>query len=154
MKPSLITLLLSLFLASCGNNQHENQNSTQKPEIEGTWKLISGTLIEKGDTTITDYTKNLSFIKIINKSHFAFLKHDLSKGKDTTATYDSGGGTYTLKGNNYTEILEYCSAREWEGNTFNFTVSFKNDTLTQSGVEVVKSASVNRINIEKYVRLN
>jgi hypothetical protein len=53
----------------------------------------------------------------------------------------------------YTEHLEYCSAREWEGNDFAFTIHIRNDTLTQSGIEKVESAGVNRINIEKYVRV-
>jgi hypothetical protein len=53
----------------------------------------------------------------------------------------------------YTEHLEYCSAREWEGNDFSFQIDIKNDTLIQSGVEKVESAGVNRINIEKYIRV-
>ena len=118
-----------------------------------TWQLISGTTIEKGDTTITYYTKNLSFIKIINDTHFAFLKHDLSKGKDSSAPFGAGGGRYSLKDSLYTEHLEYCSDREWEGNDFTFTLTIKNDTLIQSGIEKVENAGVNRLNIEKYIKL-
>jgi len=80
------------------------------------------------------------------------LQHDLNKGKDSTAVFAAGGGSYTIKDSLYTEQLEYCSARNWEGNDFPFTVQIKNDTLIQSGVEKVESAGVNRINIEKYVR--
>ncbi len=123
-----------------------------QPSIQGTWKLISGTLIEKGDTTTTLYTGNRSFIKIINATHFAFLEHDLKKGTDSTASFTAGGGRYTLKGKAYTEHLEYCNARNWEGNTFHFTVEIRNDTLIQSGREVVESAGVDRTNIEKYLR--
>ncbi len=97
--------------------------------ITGTWKLITGTLIEKGDTVITDYTKKISFIKIINNTHFAFLQHDLNKGKDSVPVFTSGGGAYSLKDSMYTEYLEYCTAREWEGNDFSFTISLRNDTL-------------------------
>lgn len=121
--------------------------------IAGTWKLITGTLIEKSDTVVTDYTKNISFIKIINDTHFAFLQHDLNKGKDSLAAFGSGGGSYSLIDSSYTEHLEYCSDREWEGNDFTFTVTIKNDTLIQSGIEKVESEGINRINIEKYVRL-
>ena len=119
----------------------------------GTWKLLTGTLIEKKDTTVTDYTKNTSFIKIINDSHFAFLQHDLKKGKDTAAVFVAGGGAYTLKGNQYTEHLQYCSAREWEGNDFTFTISINNDTLTSKGVEKVQGTGIDRINIERYVKM-
>ncbi len=154
MKNAFVLIAFCTIFISC-KQQPETANSTTGPkEIEGTWKLISGTLIEKGDTTITYYDKNLSFIKIINNSHFAFLKHDLKQGKDpATAAYDSGGGSYTLKDSTYTENLEYCTAREWEGHTFKFTLNFNKDTLIQSGIEVVESEGINRMNIEKYVRL-
>lgn len=121
--------------------------------IIGTWKLISGTTIDKNDTTVTLYKDNLSFIKIINDTHFAFLTHDLKKGKDSTASFGSGGGKYSLVDNSYTEHLEYCSDRDWEGNDFTFTISIRNDTLIQTGVEKVEAAGVNRLNIEKYVRM-
>lgn len=144
-------LLFCAFLVSC-SNETSTDNSIQK-KIIGTWKLISGTLIEKGDTTITDYTKNTSFIKILNDSHFAFLQHDLKKGKDSAAVFVAGGGRYSLKDSSYTEHLEYCSAREWEGNDFPFTLTITNDTLVIRGIEKVENDGVNRINIEKYTRL-
>jgi hypothetical protein len=152
MKTRYAFFLIPFTLFSCMAQQNV-EKPAQLP-LTGTWKLITGTLIEKGDTTVTDYTKNLSFIKIINKDHFAFLQHDLNKGKDTSkAVYVSGGGAYSLKDSSYTEHLEYCSDRQWEGNDFNFTITIKNDTLTQKGIEKVESAGVNRVNIERYVRM-
>lgn len=149
MKPIITLLFVLTCLMSC---QKETSSDTPKSMV-GTWKLITGITIEKGDTVVTDYTKNTSFIKIINETHFAFLQHDLSKGKDSTAVFSAGGGSYSLKDSLYSEHLEYCSAREWEGNDFNFTVTLKNDTLTQQGIEKVEKAGINRINIEKYVRV-
>ncbi|MCW3088067.1 MAG: hypothetical protein JWQ78_1453 [Sediminibacterium sp.] len=128
-------------------------SETTKTSLSGTWQLFSGTLIEKGDTVVTDYTKKISFIKIINDTHFAFLQHDLAKGKDSGAVFVAGGGRYSFRDSTYTEHLEYCSAREWEGNDFSFTVTIRNDTLIQHGVEKLEGAGVNRINIEKYVRV-
>jgi len=58
-----------------------------------------------------------------------------------------------LVDSSYTEHLEFCSAREWENNDFHFTISIRNDTLIQTGIEKVESAGVNRLNIEKYVRV-
>ncbi len=142
----------SIFFA-CNSDQQQPTSTTESKPIVGTWKLLQGTLIEKGDTVITDYTKNVSFIKIINETHFAFMQHDLSKGKDTPAVFSSGGGGYTLKDSTYTEHLEYCTAREWEGHDFSFTVTINNDTLVQSGVEKIENLGVNRVNIEKYVRV-
>jgi hypothetical protein len=154
-------LLISVFILSCGTSSQEDTATAKQenpPEkitnpIQGTWKLLTGTLIEKGDTTVTDYTKDQSFIKIINDSYFAFLLHDLTKGKQPKPVFTAGGGMYYLKDSLYTEHLQYCNDRQWEGNDFTFVVTIKNDTLVQRGVEKVKAANVDRVNIEKYVRV-
>jgi hypothetical protein len=153
LKTTTVYLSLVVVLVSCNASDTNQRSKSIRNPITGTWKLLTGTLIEKGDTTVTDFTKNLSFIKIINDSHFAFLQHDLTKGKDSAASFVAGGGRYSLKDSSYTEHLEYCTARDWEGTDFNFTININNDTLTQSGIEKVEQAGVNRINIEKYVRV-
>ncbi len=142
-------LIASLF----GCNSKQEPIEKIKLPISGTWKLLSGTLIERGDTIITDYTKSVSFIKIINQTYFSFLKHDLNKGKISTAIFEAGGGTYSLIDSTYTENLDYCSAREWEGNTFTFTITIHNDTLIQQGIEKIEKSGINRMNIEKYIRI-
>lgn len=146
-------ILLSIVLLSCGAETNEAASKPESKSVTGTWKLLSGMVIEKGDTTVTDYTKNVSFIKIINDTHFSFLQHDLKKGKDSAAVFVAGGGRYSLTDSAYTEHLEYCSAREWEGNDFTFAVTLKGDTLVQRGIEKVKAAGVNRINSETYIRV-
>ena len=48
--------LLSLFvlgLAACENKDHGHSHAPAPSPIVGTWKLLTGTLIEKGDTVIT-----------------------------------------------------------------------------------------------------
>lgn len=146
-------IILCLASASCQVKTKVDASENASLPLAGTWKLISGTTIDSTDTVVTNYTKGQSFIKIINNSHFAFLQHDLQKGKDSAASFSAGGGHYSLKDSLYTEHLEYCSAREWEGNHFDFVVSIHNDTLVQKGVEKVDKIGVNRINIEKYVRM-
>lgn len=141
------TLIIILFYISCTPNKPSSP-------IMGTWRLLSGTVIEKKDTTVTDYTKGREFIKIINDTHFSFLGHDGNKGKDSaTAFFTAGGGTYTLKDSAYTEHLEYCNDRQWENNNFSFTISIHNDTLIQKGIEKVEGTGIDRLNIEKYVRV-
>lgn len=154
MKKHYVLFSILAITASCSEETKNDPEISATTPIEGTWKLLTGTIIEKGDTTITDYTKNKSFIKIINDSHFAFLLHDLSKGKDSSsAEFSAGGGSYSLAGNNYTEHLEYCNAREWEGHDFSFTITISGDTLIQSGVEKIEAQGINRINAEKYIRV-
>jgi hypothetical protein len=146
MRVTVCFISTLIFIFSC-------ESKKASVPLIGTWQLFSATLIEKGDTTLTDYTIDKKFIKIINDSHFSFISHDLNKGKDSLATFSAGAGTYKLVDSSYTEHLEFCSAREWENNDFHFTVSIRNDTLIQTGIEKVVSAGVDRLNIEKYVRV-
>jgi hypothetical protein len=141
-------LFLLVFATSCNVKKIESPRP-----IQGTWKLLSGTLIEKGDTTITIYSDSLEMIKVINQTHFAFLNHDTRKGKDAKAVFVAGGGEYDLVDDQYTEHLEYCSDRQWEGHDFKFTVAIENDTLVQTGREEIKDIGLDRLNIEKYIRV-
>ena len=152
MKQRLAFILIASILLSCHSSNQQKQPAKTSIPLEGTWQLISGTTIIKNDTTVTDYTRDQKMIKIINATHFAFLKHDLTHGKDS-AIYESGAGKYTLEGNQYTEHLDFCNAREWEGHNFQFTVTISNDTLLQTGIEKLENLGVNRLIIEKYARV-
>ncbi len=143
-------MMCTVLLFSC-NSEKEPQKAAPF-SIKGTWKLIGATTIQQGSTKTDDLTGK-EMIKIINDSHFSFLNHDVNKGKDSTAYFMSGGGRYTLVGNQYTEYLDYCSAREWEANKFDFTVEIKGDTLVQTGIEKVEEAGVDRKIIETYLKV-
>jgi hypothetical protein len=147
-------LFLCTAIISCESKQSADKPAQMVNPMIGTWSLISGTTIQGKDTTVTDYTKDRKFLKIINETHFAFVGHDLIKGKDSAkAFYTSGAGTYTLKDSSYTEHLQFCNDRVWEGNDFSFIIEIRNDTLTQTGVEKVEKINVNRLNLERYVRV-
>ena len=104
-----IFIVAVAFLSSCGSvPEHEDAKQATLP-LAGTWQLISGTTIENKDTTVTDYTKDKSFIKIINDTHFSFLSHDLNKGKTAPALFSAGGGAYSLNGDEYTEHLNIAA---------------------------------------------
>lgn len=150
-----VTMLLSCNTSTSNTDPKQAEVKQDSLPIFGTWKLLTGTLIDnvKGDTVVTDYTKTLSQIKIINGDHFAFLGHNLDKSKTGPTDFSAGGGHYTLVGDQYTEFLEYCNDRQWENNTFMFTITVQNDTFTQKGIEKIDSIKVNRFNIEKYVRV-
>jgi len=148
MKSNLLSLAILPLLFSCQSHPY----SVGPIRLNGTWQLVSGTTITKGVSSFTDYTKESNMIKIINDSHFAFLKHDLHPAKDSSNHFDAGGGSYTLIGDQYTEHLDYYSDRNWEGKPFTFTVTISNDTLIQRGLEKVEKEGIDREIIEKYVR--
>jgi hypothetical protein len=152
MKVLTVAAFILLALTACETKQNTDKPAPPVNPMIGTWELVSGTTIQGKDTTFTDYTKNRKFLKIIDATHFSFVGHDLSKGKDSAAFYTSGAGTYTLADSTYTEHLQFCSDRAWEGNDFTFTVSIRNDSLTQTGIEKIEKINVNRLNIERYVR--
>ncbi len=141
--------LAMLSLAAC-NGQAEKKKE-QSLNIQGTWQLVSATTTQNGKSEVTDYTRKLKMIKMFNDTHFAFLKHSVNP-KDT-AGFDAGGGTFVLDKDNYTEHLEYYKNKNWEGNTFNFKLSIKQDTLIQQGVEKVEGEGVDRVIVEKYVKV-
>ena len=136
-----------LLLSSC-----QNKNLEEKININGTWQLISAETIEK-DSTFSTFNPKNKMIKIINDNHFAFFNHDLNKGQKSDSLFFGGGGKYTLVDSTYTEYLEFFNNRDWENNKFSFTVKVSNDTLTQKGVEKIENLGINRIIIEKYIRL-
>jgi hypothetical protein len=137
-----------LALVSCSTKNEKTNES--KSAVEGTWRLLSATTIENGKTKVIDFSRDLKMLKIINGTHFSFLKHSL-KPKDSSS-FDAGGGRYTFAGDDYTEQLDFYKDKNWEGKTFKFKVTFNGDTLIQKGVEKVEEAKVDRIIIEKYLK--
>lgn len=153
MKFCITCSLICCLFISCESKQGTDKPTAPVNPMIGTWELVSGTTIQGKDTTTTDYTKNKKFLKVINATHFSFVGHDLNKGKDSLAFYTSGAGTYSFKDSTYTEHLQYCNDRAWEGNDFTFTVVIRNDSLTQTGIEKLEKINVNRLNIERYVKV-
>jgi hypothetical protein len=145
MKPFFGIIALLFVFCAC-----EKQSTSS---LEGTWQLISATSTEK-DSTFSTFNPKVKMIKIINDSHFAFLSHDITGAKDSTrAVYTAGGGTYTLKDSLYSENLEYFIDPQWENHKFEFVVKIQNDTLVQKGVEKLEKLGIDRVIVEKYVRL-
>lgn len=145
-------IIFVVIISSCMNQNQKEESDNLPLPIEGTWLLVSSKTIVGEDTTFTDYTKGQKGIKIINKTHFSFLRHDLNKGIDSLAIFVCGGGKFSLDGMHYTEYLEYCNYREWEGNKFDFDLTLKKDTLIQQGLEKVEDLGVDQIIIETYIK--
>lgn len=150
MKPIAIAILITTALGAC--TVKTKVDTVDKVPLQGTWELLSETKIEGTDTTYAAMPPDQRNIKMLNATHFSFLRHDLKQGKDSAAVFVAGGGTYTLNGDKYHEHLEFCNYREWENHDFDFTVTINNDTLIQQGHEKVEGIA-DRIIIEKYRRV-
>lgn len=145
MKSNWITLSFAVMLLACESGVKEIN------PIQGTWELVK--VINKEDGQVKDtFVPGRRMIKIITPTHFSFVNHDLNQGKDSTAFFAAGAGQYTLVEGKYTEFLEFCTARAWEGHEFNFEVEIKGDTLIQQGVEKSEELGVDRYIIETYIR--
>ncbi len=103
MKYIFLFTVLFICFASC-NERAENSKNSKSNKIVGTWKLVYGEIREGDSKEIKDLS-NTKFIKIINEHHFAFINQIDNEEEG----FYSGGGSYSLKGNNYTEKLDYIS---------------------------------------------
>lgn len=112
-------LLLSAF--SC----QQKESTTKADILDGTYRLVGSETVKGTDTirTTIDQAKT-EMIKMFNDSHFAFLNHDKSKGKDSLKSFSSGAGTYQLKGKEYTE--NPSTAVTENGKADSFTLHWKN----------------------------
>ena len=129
--------------------------SADKSTLQGTYQLLRSETIKGTDTTrmVVDSSKT-EMLKMFNGSHFSFFNHDKNGGKDSLNTvFVSGAGTFTLEGNKYTENLDFCNYREWEGKQFHFTLETKGDTLIQTGEEVLPELGINQKIKETYVKI-
>ena len=151
MNSRYFILLFVLLISACqGNKQSESLHD----KLEGSWQLFYAAHIRKDSVTRND-PPGTKMIKILNRTHFAFLQHTVDKS-DSTGIYGSGGGTYSLKESTYTEHLEYCTARAYEGNDFEFTIEIRGDTLIQKGIEKLGDYGIGEENlelVEKYIRI-
>ena len=133
----------------CFVNCKPKTSSNKISKVEGTWKLVYAEIVENDSIKLKDLS-NTTFIKIINKSHFAFFNQNNSGSEN----FYSGAGSYVLKGNNYTETLNFTTVEAIKKHQFSFNVKVNGDTLIQSGLEKVESAGINRYIVEKYIKLN
>ena len=69
-------------------------------------------------------------MKILSKGHFSFI----TQGKDGKFSV-AAGGTYTLDGANYTEVVSYSSMDRLMGKTYKFQCAMKNGLWIHSGNE-------------------
>lgn len=129
MRPLALVALLVLFAAPV---------LAQEPcQLEGVWEQVTATF--DGEPTPETWRQ----MKIITATHFAFVSEeergvtDLRTPADSLQAFRtmfSGGGTYTLKGNAYSEHLEYFRDPAYLGMSISFTCRTEGDRFWQSGM--------------------
>ena len=95
-------------------------------DLKGTWILV-GKPGEIGEAPATG-----GRLKFLTGRHWTVTQADPKTG----VTIFHHGGTYTLKGNEYIETVEYAneSTTNLVSQAFKFTVKVEGDTLTQTGI--------------------
>lgn len=117
-----VLLIFAIALAVFVAFSQTKDNDAKKSQLDGTWELISGQPLPKGARDI----------KIISEGHFIFVAYDTEKGKPLY----TGGGTYILNGNSYTEHMDFASdqiSAGLIGKDQSFTIKVDGDMFTQTG---------------------
>lgn len=118
-------LLFLLLLAGMGSSFPKSPSSLKTTPLEGTWKLVSANWYNGNP----NYT-NSAIYKIFTGQSVHFVYFDEKTGKFQGA----GGGTYSVKGSNFSEKLEYFS---WDstavGTMQNYNFKLDGNRLIQTG---------------------
>jgi hypothetical protein len=131
VSPLLLTLLIAAFVgcAPFRGADSGSEKKSKKPDITGSWKLESykyGT--SSGAFASAD--AGIPRIKLITGNSFQWVHFDAS----TKRIVKSAGGSYTLEGDAYTEMLEYgLNMEQYIGTQSVFKVKVEKDVLFISG---------------------
>jgi hypothetical protein len=135
MKKALVTtisaavLLIAILTISTGTTFNPKKDSVT---IQGTWQLVS---CKYGPSAsgFTDFPEIMRRIKVINETHFIWVQFDTLSRK----VVESAGGSYTVKGDTYTESLDFGLAMDGYLKTSPaYTIKIEGDMLFQSGLLV------------------
>jgi hypothetical protein len=102
----------------------------KRSPLEGCWELHSNKGIAEGKEYSLPGNVSGSQLKCYSKGHFLFVGQLTFEGAPR-ANY--GGGSYSLKGEDYTETLIYHVASGAVGQTLRFKLVVKGETMTLTG---------------------
>lgn len=125
-----LAALLALALPLAGNCQIAvtGYANSSAPHI-GTWKLASYKYSASGN--FVPVAKGDQHIKLITENHFMWAESDSA----TMKVSEMAGGTYTLKGNTYTEAIDFGVGMDsYLGRKQTFTLMVEGDLLFLSGM--------------------
>jgi hypothetical protein len=106
-------MCLSLALAVAGlaaitvlRADDTDKDQPLRAKLVGTWKMASA----KFGGQVSDLPEKAVTYKHVTPAGFMWESHE----KDTGKVFRAAGGTYTLKGDNYTETIEYGLGDDFE----------------------------------------
>ena len=119
--PITICLMAVFVMQSCSSN-------TTTP-IEGTWRLAYEYEVRNGNSNcIFPGSSKGSELKMWTGNRWSLVGVFI---EDSVMTDNYAGGTFTLKGNDYREMVEFHSAPEYLGQTVRLYLEIREDTLIQ-----------------------
>ncbi len=97
--------ILALVTIQMGCTPGEKKAATEleKDALVGSWRLIKTLEIGHEDSTNRRDGPDRFYIKHVNGTHFIWAEYD----RINNMLLGTGGGTYTLKGNTYTENIQF-----------------------------------------------
>ncbi len=99
--------------------------------LQGAWQLEYAVYKDQQGKVVYEIKGDSDkSIKILSQQHFSFITQS-KDGKFSAA----GAGTYTLKGDAYTEVVSYASLDRLMGKTYHFKCQLKEGTWIHSGNE-------------------
>jgi hypothetical protein len=121
------TLLTGIMITLLAFSQWTLAGTT----LTGTWELEYAIYKnEQGETVGEIKDKSTLSRKILSAEHFSFITWDKS-GKFIVAA----SGTYSFKGDKYTEVVEVTSEPRLMGKTYHFTGLVKKGLWIHKGLE-------------------
>ncbi len=151
-KAAMAMFMTIIIVASCSEEIKPEEKIKLSQEdgsaIEGTWKMTYAEIRENDSVQVKDLSST-DFIKIINRSHFAFFNQE----QGTHENFTAGAGTYTFDGSKYVENLDFINFVDYRGHSFSFEVEIKGDSLIQQGFEKNEASGIDRYILEKYIRI-
>ncbi|MGW8315962.1 MAG: hypothetical protein ACWGNV_10205 [Bacteroidales bacterium] len=141
---ALLILMSALLTHSC--------SEPASAPIEGTWSLASEYEIRDGlSISIYPGTTRGSELKMWSGDRWSLVGIFF---EDSILTDNYAGGTFTLKGTDYREMVEFHSAPEYQGQTVHLYLEIRNDTLVQIWPVDEKGEPVPELHyMEKWVRM-
>ncbi len=102
----------------------------QSCDPAGAWEVYQLTFTDPDGTVREIDIGDPPGLKVLSQTHWAFVEQNEASNDIPTS---GGGGSYTVHGNTYTEVVEYHAARSFIGQSISFDCRVEGDFWYQSG---------------------